>query len=86
MTKIGAFLVSPLDTSAPARVVLESVRRFKGLERQVVILTGVEETTEEELLYVGLTCARSHLAVIGSPAGLSRVRGAGPDGVSQVRT
>lgn len=86
MTKIGAFLVSPLDTSAPARVVLESVRRFKGLERQVVILTGVEETTEEELLYVGLTRARSHLAVIGSPAGLSRVRGAGPDGVSQVRT
>jgi len=85
-TKIGAFLVSPLDASAPVRVVLESVKRFKGLERQVVILTGVDETTEEGLLYVGLTRARSHLVVIGSPAGLSRVRGAGPDGVSQVRT
>jgi len=78
---IGAYTVGQFGPESSGRVVLESVRRFKGLERQVVILTGVDETTEEELLYVGITRARAHLVVIGSPAGLSRIRGAGPDDV-----
>ena len=50
-------------------VVFETVRRFKGLEREVVVLVEVPETTIrlDELLYVGLTRATTQLVVIASP-------------------
>ena len=54
--------------SAASRV-FETIRRFKGMEREVVVL--VELPTEgdrlDELLYVGLTRATTELVVIAPP-------------------
>jgi hypothetical protein len=57
----------------PDCVVFETVRRFKGLEREVVVLVEVPEIAVrlDELLYVGLTRATTQLVVIAGP-GLAR--------------
>jgi len=51
-------------------VLFETVRRFKGLERPVVILCELPEEAErlDALLYTGLTRATAHLVVIAPPA------------------
>jgi superfamily I DNA/RNA helicase len=53
----------------PDEVLFETIRRFKGMERDVIIL--VELPTEgdrlDELLYVGLTRATTELVVIAPP-------------------
>jgi len=56
-------------------VVFETVRRFKGLEREVVILVEVPETAGrlDALLYVGLTRATTQLVVIAPPALAARL-------------
>ncbi len=69
-------------------VLMETVARFKGLEAAVVILwglDGVEWARSEELLYVGISRAKSLLVVVGSgPTCASVERGLadrGTDGV-----
>ena len=54
-------------------VLFETIRRFKGMEREVVVLCELPETAErlDELLYVGLTRATTHVVVI-APPGLAR--------------
>ena len=63
----------------PDEVLFESIRRFKGMEREVVVL--VELPTEgdrlDELLYVGLTRATTELVVI-APAVLAERLQRGP--------
>jgi len=53
----------------PDEILFETIRRFKGMEREVVVL--VELPTEgdrlDELLYVGLTRATTELVVIAPP-------------------
>jgi len=60
-------------------VLLETVRRFKGLERQVVILTAIDDlpaAEETALLYVAQR-ARVHLIIVATESALERVgRGA----------
>lgn len=51
-------------------VLLETVRRFKGLESPVVIIVDVTEETAGELKYVAYSRARSHLIVIGDEGAL----------------
>ena len=57
-------------------VVFETVRRFKGLEREVVVLVELPETHDrlDELLYVGLTRATTQLVVIAPPRLAARLR------------
>ncbi len=57
-------------------VVFESIRRFKGLEREVVVLVEVPEIGArlDELLYVGLTRATTQLVVIAPPGLAARLR------------
>lgn len=52
----------------PANVmIVDTVRRFKGLERPVVVLAGLSAMIDNpELAYVALSRARSHLVAIGS--------------------
>jgi hypothetical protein len=52
------------------------VRRFKGLEREVVVLVELPETGVrlDELLYVGLTRATTQLVVIAPPGLAPRLR------------
>ena len=50
---------------------METVGRFKGLEAAVVILWGLDHVDWErskELLYVGMSRAKSLLVVVGSAA------------------
>jgi hypothetical protein len=52
----------PTDT-----ILFDSIRRFKGLEREVVVLVELDEPDErrDRLMYVGATRAKQHLVVFG---------------------
>jgi hypothetical protein len=58
-------------------VLFETIRRFKGLEREVIVLCELPEEAGrlDELLYVGLTRATTHLVVIAPRALAERLRG-----------
>ena len=80
---IGAFPISTEWTEDPHTIRAESIHRFKGLERRVVILIELEailesdrmsEPRKRELLYVGLTRARGHVIVLGRSTVLDRLR------------
>jgi ATP-dependent exoDNAse (exonuclease V) beta subunit len=51
----------PTDT-----ILFDSIRRFKGLEREVIVLVELDEQDPRlaQLMYVGATRARQHLVVI----------------------
>ncbi len=57
-------------------ILCDTIRRFKGLERPVVILVELRADVERlnRLLYVGASRARQHLVVIGSAAVLGALR------------
>jgi hypothetical protein len=70
-------LAAHLVPRLPDDVILcESIRRFKGLERPVVILVELraDDPRLERLLYVGASRATQHLVVIAPPAVLGRMR------------
>jgi hypothetical protein len=71
-------LAAHLVPDLPGDVILfDTIRRFKGLERPVVVLVelgGVEPRMLDRLLYVGASRARQHLVVIGSSEVLDRLR------------
>jgi hypothetical protein len=74
---IGAFGVTDGSDPDPKKVVFDSIRRFKGLERPVVVLVELEEVIDSpETLYVGLTRANAHLVVIGTSRVLEILRDA----------
>ena len=57
-------------------VLMDTVRRFKGLEASVVILWGIDGINWErydELLYVGMSRAKSVLVVVGTSASCATV-------------
>ena len=60
----------------PGTILCESIYRFKGLERDVVVLVEIRPDDErlERLLYVGATRAKHHLVVIAPPALANRLR------------
>ena len=53
----------------PDEILFETIRRFKGMEREVVVLVElpVDGDRLDELLYVGLTRATTELVVIAPP-------------------
>ncbi len=58
-------------------ILCDTIRRFKGLERPVVVLVELradDDAKLERMLYVGASRAQQHLVVIGSPAVLERMR------------
>jgi hypothetical protein len=59
----------------PDEVLFETIRRFKGMEREVVVLVELPTEGErlDELLYVGLTRATTELVVIVPPELASRL-------------
>lgn len=74
--RIGSFWTTTDQVAEPQKVLLDSVRRFKGLERPVIVLTGIDRLPSDEenaLLYVGLSRARVHLAVVAAAATLDRL-------------
>ncbi|MFO7692116.1 MAG: NERD domain-containing protein [Vicinamibacterales bacterium] len=74
--RIGAFETTTDQAAEPSKVLLETVRRFKGLERPVIILTGIDDLSvadETALLYCGLSRARVHLVIVATETTLERV-------------
>lgn len=63
---------TPADEPADDCIIVDSIMRFKGLDRPVVILCEIEET-DAEIAYVGLTRAKSHLIVVGDEATVDRL-------------
>ena len=58
------------------RIIVDTIRRFKGLERPVVIIAATTEiVADTELLYVALSRARTHLAIVGEDKVLSMLQG-----------
>ena len=45
---VGAFELTQDQTAEPGKVLLDSIRRFKGLERRVVVLTGIDGLEPED--------------------------------------
>jgi hypothetical protein len=73
---IGDLPIARCDDPRPGAVVVDTVRRFKGLESRVVVLLATDALfAERELAYVAISRARTHLICIGSEAALSRVKG-----------
>jgi ATP-dependent exoDNAse (exonuclease V) beta subunit len=56
-------------------ILCETIRRFKGLERPVVVLVELkaDDSRLSRLLYVGASRATQHLVVIASAAVLELV-------------
>lgn len=72
---IGAFQICCSRTQESGKVVFDSIRRFKGLERPVIILVELEDVLgHEDLLYVGITRANAHLVVVGDERVLEALR------------
>jgi len=65
----------PMDDGV---VLFETARRFKGLERPVVILCELPEEGRrlDELIYTALTRATAHLVVVATPALAGRLEAA----------
>ena len=56
------------DSAEPTGLVVDTVRRFKGLEKPVVCLCGTENIAgDTDLAYVAMTRARVLLALAGTP-------------------
>ena len=54
---------------------MDTIRRFKGLERPVVVVAATPESVaDKELPYVALSRARTHLVIAGTPKVLDRMR------------
>jgi superfamily I DNA/RNA helicase len=70
-------LSAALAPVLPDDVILcETIRRFKGLEKPVIVLVELREDDQrlERMLYVGASRARQHLVVIAPAAMLARLR------------
>ena len=67
-SRSGLDFVSCDEFTADA-VILDTVRRFKGLERPAVILViAASDMTGPELAYVGMSRPRAFLAVVSTAA------------------
>ncbi|MFL6725886.1 MAG: AAA family ATPase [Sphingomicrobium sp.] len=69
---IGRHPCTTADEPTANHLVLDSVMRFKGLDRPVVILCAMGNAADE-LAYVGLTRARSLLVVVDDEKTLARL-------------
>lgn len=58
----------------PREVVVTTTAQFQGLERPVVVLTGLEGLTNERLLYIAVSRARVYLVLVGTAQELERLR------------
>lgn len=79
---LGRFPVCSIDKPEKGHVTLDTVRRFKGLERNAIIIPIIEPIIEAELIYVALSRARLYLAIIGSSQDLNVLRTAGTETLS----
>ena len=71
--RVGSFDLKVFGEEG-AGIAVESVWRFKGLERPAVIVIDITENTRDALRYVAMTRARSVLVMVGEEKGLQLPR------------
>lgn len=62
------------DDVRPDHIVLDTVRRFKGLSRPCIFLIGIEGLTDPELIYVATSRANVLLEIIGTADDIARLK------------
>lgn len=73
--KIGPFETTDCEHPLENKVVVDSVSRFKGLDSSVLVLIATEFLIEKsELVYVGMTRARTHLIIVGTKDVLKKLK------------
>ena len=74
--RLGGFRTARCDEQSEGRIVVDSIRRFKGLERPVVVIAATAEIIiEKDLPYVSVSRARTLLVIAGIENVLNRMRG-----------
>ena len=74
--RLGKIPAGRCDKQLKGRIIVDTIRRFKGLERQVIIFIATPETVvDEELIYVALSRARTYLIVVGAENEIDYIRG-----------
>ena len=65
-----------IDKTKENCITLDSIRRFKGLEKTVIIVTNLDEITKETVknLYTGLSRARAHLVIISNKKVINQIK------------
>jgi hypothetical protein len=65
---LGPFHLLPIEVDNPASIRFATVQAFRGMERQVVILTEIDGAPEdmEPLIYLGASRARTKLVLLAS--------------------
>ena len=69
---------SLLGVRGKSTVLIDTIQRFKGLESPIVILWGLDTidlSQRQELLYVGMSRAKSLLVIVGSAATCGSFKG-----------
>jgi len=62
------------DDVRPDHIVLDTVRRFKGLSRPCIFLIGIEGLIDPELIYVATSRANVLLEIIGTADDIARLK------------
>jgi hypothetical protein len=62
------------DDVRPDHIVLDTVRRFKGLSRPCIFLIGIEGLTDPELIYVATSRANVLLEIIGTAEDIAHLK------------
>ena len=74
--QLGGIHTARCDEDMEGRIVVDSIRRFKGLERPVIVIAATPDIViDRELPYVALSRARTHLVIVGTEKVLERMRG-----------
>ena len=75
--RLGGFYLSDAASPDETMVTVDTIRRFKGLERSVIILIVTEDLLRAvELAYVALTRPMSFLLLVGSEGVLTAIQNA----------
>ncbi|EYD74388.1 DNA helicase II related protein [Rubellimicrobium mesophilum DSM 19309] len=72
--KIAGKATCRADDIWPDHIVLDTVRRFKGLSRPCVFLIGIEGLTDPELVYVATSRANVLLEIVGTAEDIARLK------------
>ena len=72
--RIGGVTFSSAGADADGKLIFDSVRRFKGMDRPVVLVIDADLLVDPEVTYVALTRPSLLLKVFGSAATLTRLR------------
>jgi hypothetical protein len=73
--RIAGLKASRCDVPNNGNVIVDSIRRFKGLESSVIILASTPEIVQDiELPYVAMSRARTHLVLVGPSSVLKKLR------------